>query len=284
MIALVLRQSPEQIAGDAVLAETLRGLAAAARSGGFRVMVEPLAPDGPDATYAALLRAQHADGLVISGPRVDDPDLIELVRDGFPIVLQGALPGRGRDQRRRRQRRRRPGRGRAPHRPRPPTDRLHHQRAAGLHRGAGTPDRLSRGSSRGGDRRPGRAGRRGRLRRRQRPRRDGGTPRPDHLRCRLRGQRRRRPWGDRRPARGRPPRPRRTSRSSASTISRSPPTSTHPSPPSGCRPSSSGRPPDERCWTGSPIGRFPARTLLSTELIVRASTAPPSRASATGAG
>ncbi len=92
VIALVLRQSPEQIAGDAVLAETLRGLAAAARAGGFRVMVEPLAPDGPDATYSALLRAQHADGLVISGPRVDDPDLIALVRDGFPIVLQGALP------------------------------------------------------------------------------------------------------------------------------------------------------------------------------------------------
>ena len=92
VIALVLRQSPEQIAGDAVLAETLRGLAAAARSGGFRVMVEPLAPDGPDATYASLLRAQHADGLVISGPRVDDPDLLDLVRDGFPIVLQGALP------------------------------------------------------------------------------------------------------------------------------------------------------------------------------------------------
>jgi LacI family transcriptional regulator, galactose operon repressor len=92
VIALVLRQSPEQIASDAVLAETLRGLASAARSGGFRVMVEPLAPDGVDATYAALLRAQHADGLVISGPRVDDPDLLELVRDGFPIVLQGTLP------------------------------------------------------------------------------------------------------------------------------------------------------------------------------------------------
>lgn len=93
IIALVLRQTPEQVAGDAVLAETLRGLAAAARSDGFRVMVDPLPPDGPDATYAALLRAQHADGLVISGPRVDDPSLLELVRDGFPIVLQGALPG-----------------------------------------------------------------------------------------------------------------------------------------------------------------------------------------------
>jgi DNA-binding LacI/PurR family transcriptional regulator len=92
VLALVLRQSPEQVAGDAVLAETLRGLAAAARTGGFRVMVEPFALDDPMVTYTALLRAQHADGLVVSGPRVDDPSLAELVRDGFPIVLQGALP------------------------------------------------------------------------------------------------------------------------------------------------------------------------------------------------
>jgi LacI family transcriptional regulator len=93
MIALVLRQTPEQIAGDAILVETLRGLAAAARSVGFRVLVEPLAPDGPDATYTALLRAQHADGLVVSGPRVDDPSLAKLIAEGFPIVIQGALPG-----------------------------------------------------------------------------------------------------------------------------------------------------------------------------------------------
>jgi DNA-binding LacI/PurR family transcriptional regulator len=92
VIALVLRQTPEQIAADAILAETLRGLATAARAGGFRVMVEPLAPEGPDSTYASLLRAQHADGLVISGPRTDDPQLQALVREGFPVVLQGALP------------------------------------------------------------------------------------------------------------------------------------------------------------------------------------------------
>jgi LacI family transcriptional regulator len=92
MIGLVLRQTAEQVAGDAILVETLRGLVAAARSGGFRVMVEPLSPDGPYSSYTSLLRAQHADGLVISGPRVDDPSLLELVRDGFPIVVQGSLP------------------------------------------------------------------------------------------------------------------------------------------------------------------------------------------------
>jgi LacI family transcriptional regulator, galactose operon repressor len=91
-LALVLHQSPEQVASDAVLAETLRGLSAAARSGGFRIMVELLATEGPGSSYVSLLRAQHADGLIVHGPRSDDPSLLELVRDGFPIVLQGSLP------------------------------------------------------------------------------------------------------------------------------------------------------------------------------------------------
>src|SRR6476659_565791 len=63
IIALVLRQSAEQVAGDPILVETLRGLASAARTGGFRVMVEPLMLDGPEGSYTSLLRAQHADGL-----------------------------------------------------------------------------------------------------------------------------------------------------------------------------------------------------------------------------
>ena len=90
-LGFVLRQSAEQVAGDAALAETLRGLATAARAAGFRVMVEPLDP--VDGSYEALLRAQHVDGLVLSGPRIDDQGLVELARDGFPIVLQGSLPG-----------------------------------------------------------------------------------------------------------------------------------------------------------------------------------------------
>ena len=90
VLGLVLRQTAEQVAGDATLAETLRGIASAARAAGSRVMVEPLAPEG---TYDRLLRAQHADGLILSGPRVDDPSLAELANEGFPLVLQGSLPG-----------------------------------------------------------------------------------------------------------------------------------------------------------------------------------------------
>jgi DNA-binding LacI/PurR family transcriptional regulator len=89
-IGLVVRQTPEQIAGDAFLAATLHGLAAVARDAGYRVVVEPLPPG--EGTYEALLRGQHVDGLVISGPRADDEELSRLVADGFPIVIHGSRP------------------------------------------------------------------------------------------------------------------------------------------------------------------------------------------------
>jgi DNA-binding LacI/PurR family transcriptional regulator len=89
-LGLVLRQSAAQVAADALLSETLYGLAAAARSRGYRVLVEPLAPG--EGTYSHLLLSQNTDGLVVSGPRADDEDLALLVRQGFPIVLQGNRP------------------------------------------------------------------------------------------------------------------------------------------------------------------------------------------------
>ncbi len=93
VIALVMRQTPEQLAGDAVLAETLRGLASAARSGASRVLVETLDPEDPGASYVSLLRSQHVDGVIVSGPRTDDPSLRALLRDGLPVVIQGHMPG-----------------------------------------------------------------------------------------------------------------------------------------------------------------------------------------------
>jgi DNA-binding LacI/PurR family transcriptional regulator len=90
-LGLVLRQTPEQVANDGVLAETLRGLSTAARAANHRVLVETLAPG--DGHYANLLRSGRTDGLIVSGPRYDDEELVELVRDGFPVVIQGSLPG-----------------------------------------------------------------------------------------------------------------------------------------------------------------------------------------------
>ncbi len=90
-IGLVLRQSAEQIAGDALLPATVRGLTNAARQGGYQVLVEALPPG--EGGFADLLRSRRVDGLVVSGPRFDEADLSELQREGFPMVLQGSLLG-----------------------------------------------------------------------------------------------------------------------------------------------------------------------------------------------
>jgi LacI family transcriptional regulator len=90
-IGLVLRQSPEQVAGDAFLAELIRGLTGAARSAGFRVIVETLGHDGE--RLSELVGSRRVDGLVLSGPRFGEPELDALVRSHVPVVVQGSLPG-----------------------------------------------------------------------------------------------------------------------------------------------------------------------------------------------
>ncbi len=88
-IGLVLRQSPDQVSADALLAETLWGIGSEAHEGGYRVLVEPLAEGR---RYADLVGSRHVDGLIVSGPRTDDEELARLVADGFPVVLQGSSP------------------------------------------------------------------------------------------------------------------------------------------------------------------------------------------------
>lgn len=90
-LGLVLCQSPEQVANDGLLAETLRGLASAAREADHRVLLETVVPG--EGSYADLVRSGRTDGLIVSGPRYDDEELVRLARDGFPVVIQGSLPG-----------------------------------------------------------------------------------------------------------------------------------------------------------------------------------------------
>lgn len=90
-IGFVVRQSPEQVAEDALLAETLRGLSLAARAARYRVLVEPLG--ARDGTYGDLIRSRGTDGLVVSGPRIDDKELGALAAAGAPVIIQGSLPG-----------------------------------------------------------------------------------------------------------------------------------------------------------------------------------------------
>src|SRR5512140_3113567 len=90
-IGLVLRQQPDQAAADALLADTLWGIGEEVHKRGYRVLVEPLPPEG--GSYSGLVRSQRVDGLIVSGPRSDDTELAALVAEEFPISLQGSLPG-----------------------------------------------------------------------------------------------------------------------------------------------------------------------------------------------
>jgi LacI family transcriptional regulator len=95
IIGLVLRQTPRQMAADVFLPEALHGLSRAARQHGFHVLLEALDPTDSTRHYSALVRENHADGLVLSGPRSDDTELVQLHHEGYPIVLQGQLPDSG---------------------------------------------------------------------------------------------------------------------------------------------------------------------------------------------
>jgi len=94
-IGFVLCQSPDRIFADAFLPEVLRGVGDAVQENGLRVLVHSVEDvTAPDA-YIGLVRKKQADGIILSGPRSDDRQLLQLKAEGFPVVLLGQLPGSG---------------------------------------------------------------------------------------------------------------------------------------------------------------------------------------------
>jgi len=93
-LGLVLRQSPEQVFADALLPQVLLGIEQAATTQGFQVLLKPLEPDD-NTGYMRLINENHVDGIILSGPRQDDTEIVRLYRDGFPVILMGQLPEGG---------------------------------------------------------------------------------------------------------------------------------------------------------------------------------------------
>ncbi|MGB9896910.1 LacI family DNA-binding transcriptional regulator [Thermanaerothrix sp.] len=92
VVGFVLRQSPEQAFADLFLPQVLNGLSQAAARQGYQVLFEPIPPDQPNTMYSRLVNERHVDGIILSGPRFDDEDLLRLHREGAPLVLIGRLP------------------------------------------------------------------------------------------------------------------------------------------------------------------------------------------------
>jgi DNA-binding LacI/PurR family transcriptional regulator len=90
-IGLVLGQGKKRLAADAFLPAFLQGITASVHRRGFLLVLQ-MAEDVPSHdAYVRLIREQQVDGLILSGPRSDDPLLPELAEDEFPLILHGRL-------------------------------------------------------------------------------------------------------------------------------------------------------------------------------------------------
>lgn len=95
-IAYIERHAVSRPFVDAFAAQVLRGIHAVISQAGYHVLVEPSFSDqNENQRIMQLIREKHADGIIISGPRIDDPIFEMLAGEDIPIVLQGQLPGSG---------------------------------------------------------------------------------------------------------------------------------------------------------------------------------------------
>lgn len=90
-LGLVLCQSPEQVYADAFLARVIFGVEQAAFQMGFHVLLNQIDPDDR-AGYTHLISENHVDGMIVSGPRQNDTDIVRLHQLGVPIMLLGQMP------------------------------------------------------------------------------------------------------------------------------------------------------------------------------------------------
>jgi DNA-binding LacI/PurR family transcriptional regulator len=90
-IGLVLGEGKKRLAVDAFLPAFLQGVTASVHRHGYLLVLQ-MAEDVPShEAYSRLIREQQVDGLILSGPRSDDPLLSELAEDEFPLILHGRL-------------------------------------------------------------------------------------------------------------------------------------------------------------------------------------------------
>ncbi len=93
IIGLVLTRSPHHIASDAYITQLLDELIEVVRPHRIRMMIDIVQSHHQKEAYLELVRAKRIDGILLSGPRIDDEALQTLADEKFPTVLMGQLPG-----------------------------------------------------------------------------------------------------------------------------------------------------------------------------------------------
>jgi DNA-binding LacI/PurR family transcriptional regulator len=90
-IGVLLCRSADRVFGDVFLMEVLIGIHDVLHPRRYHIVLEAVEDvTAPDA-YIVLVRSRRVDGLIISGPRTDDGQLVNLEAEGFPVVLLGRL-------------------------------------------------------------------------------------------------------------------------------------------------------------------------------------------------
>jgi DNA-binding LacI/PurR family transcriptional regulator len=95
VLGFVLRQQHDQAYADLFAPAVLNGVSAAAAEQGYQVLFQPIPPDDATGAYTRLVRERHVDGILLSGPRFDDEELLHSRLPGAPVVLIGQLPHDG---------------------------------------------------------------------------------------------------------------------------------------------------------------------------------------------
>lgn len=78
---------------DRFVPALLYGLNQVAREQAYHVLTEGIDTVRSDDAYNDLVRAHNIDGLIVLDPRRGDGGLARLIRDGFPVVTLGEVPG-----------------------------------------------------------------------------------------------------------------------------------------------------------------------------------------------
>jgi LacI family transcriptional regulator len=92
-VGLILGQGKARLASDVFFPTFLQGVTSSVHNRGYLLVIQ-LAEDVPShEAYVRLIREQQVDGLILSGPRSDDPLLHELAEDRFPLILHGRPDG-----------------------------------------------------------------------------------------------------------------------------------------------------------------------------------------------
>jgi LacI family transcriptional regulator len=90
LIALVVRQTSEQMSADLYAGEFIRGLTSTIEAADYHLVIHAAEPNTEISTYGQLIRTRKVDGLLIASPLVNDPEVKLLHDEGTPIVLNGA--------------------------------------------------------------------------------------------------------------------------------------------------------------------------------------------------